>query len=104
MVGTANNVKPWIDNGGTVHWAKNGYPHREGGPAVLYPDGKTEWFRNGYPHREDGPAVTWADGRKDWYWEGRLHREDGPAVKWADGRMEYWLHHIKVEPFRKKLV
>jgi len=28
-------------------WVKDGYPHRDGGPAVVYPDGWSLWFLNG---------------------------------------------------------
>ena len=32
-----------------------------------YDDGYKEWYKNGYLHREDGPAIEHPDGRKEWY-------------------------------------
>jgi len=49
----------------------SGQLHREGGPAVIYPDGMQEWYRNGQYHRDDGPAVIYPDGRRYWYLSGR---------------------------------
>ena len=48
----------------------NGLPHREDGPARIYPDGSQEWYRNGQLHRDDGPAVICTDGTLYWYRHG----------------------------------
>ena len=52
---------------GNKYWYLNGKYHREGGPAVEYPDGTKEWWLNGKVHREDGPAMEYSDGDKHWY-------------------------------------
>ena len=57
-------------------------------------DGIAAYYKNGYAHREDGPAVIYPDGTKKWLIHGNLHREDGPAIEWADGAVEYYLHGI----------
>lgn len=49
------------------------------------------WARNGWTHREDGPAVIsyWGNGKKSeevWGYEGEFHRTNGPAI------IEYDLH------------
>jgi hypothetical protein len=53
----------------------DGLPHRDDGPAVIYPDGTQYWFRNGKLHRENGPAVIRPDDLRDWYYNGIRHRE-----------------------------
>lgn len=108
---------------GHQEWWFNGTLHREGGPAVIYPDGKGEkwyrhgllhredgpakishsgykvcykkWFRNGVLHREDGPAVIGDDGTEKWHEDGQLHREDSPAVTYSDGS-ECWYNKGKI--------
>ncbi len=32
---------------GIICWYENGVRHRNGGPAVVYPDGSKKWFRHG---------------------------------------------------------
>jgi hypothetical protein len=45
-------------NVGVETWSlDNKGPHREDGPAAVYPNGDTAWYFNGVLHREDGPAV-----------------------------------------------
>ena len=70
-------------------WYVNGELHREDGPAIECADGSKEWWINDKLHREDGPAVEFADGSKNWYVNGKLHREDGPAIEWYNGD-KYW--------------
>jgi len=53
------------------------------------------WKKNGVPHREDGPAVIYENGDEAWYYNGRQHREDGPAVEWEDGVTKYWYYYDK---------
>ncbi len=48
-------------------------------------NGNKSWYRNGYLHREDGPAMVISDGTQYWCLNGKLHREDGPAVEYSDG-------------------
>jgi hypothetical protein len=33
--------------------------------------GNQQHYRNGEPHREDGPAVIWQDGTQEWYLSGK---------------------------------
>ena len=75
-----------------VEWTdKHGKPHRDDGPAVIYPDGSRIWYRHGELHRDDGPAMIRADGAQFWYQLDELHRDDGPAAIKADGSVEwYW--------------
>lgn len=69
----ASNVRNGlnIDNDGTRYWYRDGFLHRENGPAVEWPDGSCEWWRNGELHREQGPAIERADGSKEWWFRGR---------------------------------
>jgi hypothetical protein len=45
-------------------------PHREDGPAIVYPDGTQLWYRNGQRHRDDGPSEVFPDGKQFWYQNG----------------------------------
>lgn len=38
------------------------YPHRVGGPAIIYTAGGQEWWVNSRRHREDGPAIEGVQG------------------------------------------
>ncbi len=80
---------------------KDGKCHREGAPAVIFPNGSEEWWVDGKRHREDGPALICVDlpgeginGYKSWYFEGKRHREDGPAVIYGAG--EFWYKNDKM--------
>lgn len=55
---------------------------------------KKTWYKDGKPHREDGPAVIWNFGATYWWFEGKLHRDDGPAVN--DGGLSVWWYHGKL--------
>ena len=76
----------------TSYWLKDGFLHRDTGPAVSMSDGSEEWYRYGKRHRYDGPAINYPSGWCEWYLNGKLHREDGPAVIMADGREEWWIN------------
>ena len=52
---------------------------------VIKDEDGTFYHKNGWPHREDGPAVELADGSVGWFINGQLHREDGPASILYDG-------------------
>lgn len=69
--------------------------HREGGPAVEWPDGTQIWYLNGKVHREDGPAIERPSGMKEWWVNGELHREGGPAIEWADGNVSWYLNGVQ---------
>lgn len=77
---------------GTVIWVKDGFVHREDGPALIKPNGTKEWYRDGLLHREDGPAMEYANGDKVWYFKGKIHREGGPAIEQASGD-KYWMRN-----------
>lgn len=64
---------------GRKMWRKDGFLHREDGPAVLYLDGGEEWLFGGVLHRDGGPATSYKCGFRRWYHHGKLHRTDGPA-------------------------
>lgn len=82
---------PIIDSNGDHNWFdKNGYHHREDGPAKINEDGE-EWWWHGYLHREGGPAKISSRGNNFWYKKGALHREDGPAITRPEGYNEYWI-------------
>ncbi len=44
---------------GAECWRKEGYIHREDGPAIIHDNGSMSWFKSGMRHREDGPAIVW---------------------------------------------
>ena len=60
-------------------WKLNGVLHREGGPAVEYPDGYRAWLLNGKLHREGGPAIEFPNGYQVWYLNGVLQRTEDPT-------------------------
>ena len=75
----------------TINWKdKDGWVHREDGPAQIKPDGTQKWFWRGWLHRDDGPAVIEANGTQMWFQHGKLHREDGPAVVAPDGTQVWY--------------
>jgi hypothetical protein len=45
------------DSMGIIAYSVKGRFHREGGPAVIYPDGIKRWYQHGELHRLDGPAI-----------------------------------------------
>jgi len=57
---------------GTKRWHLNNLLHREGGPALEYPNGDRYWYLHGNIHRLDGPAVEWFNGDKEWWYHGEL--------------------------------
>lgn len=73
-----------------IEYSRNGFPHREDGPAVIKPGGFEEWYFNGKRHRMDGPALIWEDGTRKWAIHGKLHREDGPAVEYPNGEKKWY--------------
>ena len=78
--------------------------HREGGPAVVWGDGRQEYWLNDKRHRTDGPAVIWSDKGEEYWFNGKRHREDGPAVVWIGGAGSYYLngmHHTEEEYYKK---
>lgn len=39
-------------------------------PHIVNSFGTKWWYKEGYIHREDGPAIEYANGSKKWYYEG----------------------------------
>ena len=70
---------------------KDGFLHREDGPAEERINGDKEWWINGKRHREDGPAIENLNGYKSWWLNDQLHREDGPAIERHNGDNEWFL-------------
>ena len=65
-----------IDEKGTRrYYNRDGYLHRDNGPAVIWADGTCAWFQNGLRHCANGPAVEWTDGTKWWYLQGVRYAE-----------------------------
>jgi len=89
-----------VDKYGTKYWYKDGFLHREDGPAIEYPDGSKEWYKNGLLHREVGPAIEFTNGSKLWYFNNQRHREDGPAIERASGEKEWWLNGDFIKKYR----
>lgn len=68
--------------------------HRDGGPAIVYPDGREEWYQRGVRHRDGGPAIC-GGAVQAWYRAGERHRDDGPAYVTSDGRQEWFVHGVR---------
>lgn len=59
-------------NSNTVEWYKNGFLHREDGPAFQNEYHKV-WWQNGQKHRIDGPAIEYNSGHKAWFFKGKSY-------------------------------
>ena len=85
------NPKPRLNPNGVLVWSPYlGSPHRENGPAKIWPNGKKEWWYKGQRHRKDGPAVIYPDIRKEWWLDGVRHRDDGPAIVYLSHNIIWW--------------
>lgn len=79
-----------IDEWCTEKWYRNGYMHRDNGPAYITRGKKIQkWFVNGRCHRLNGPAEIWYD-IKSWYVKGKRHRLDGPAIVNKESGKKYY--------------
>ena len=87
---------------GIRRWTVDGVLHRDGGPAVVWPNGSEAWYRHGELHRDGAPAVWGPAGDEKWYRHGRLHRDDGPALITASG-LARWFKDGEVVPGRTNL-
>ena len=98
-------------------WYQHGQIHRDGAPAIIYPDfydvvldvsrkGTRLWYQNGQIHRDDGPAIEEWDGEFAWYQNNQLHSiNDKPATRnWdEDGVMVHsWYQHGKLHRDKDK--
>ncbi len=80
----------------TISWTdEHGGLHRDGGPALIEPDGTQYWYQHNKFHRDDGPAIIESDGTQHWYQYGEQHRDDGPAIVHTNGR-QMWFRHGEV--------
>ena len=82
-----------------IWYNKEGEEHREGGPAVIWPNGREEYWINGSLHRTDGPAIIENNGYQAYFQYGKKHRLDGPAVIYVDSegsQEEYWEYGKKI--------
>jgi hypothetical protein len=61
------NGKHTIPNG-SIEYSKNGFLHREDGPAYIMEGEYAAWFIDGLRHREDGPAIEYYDKGELWMW------------------------------------
>ncbi len=58
---------------GTISYVRGGegvdqgFPHRENGPAFIYPNGAIFWEKDGQYHREELPGFIDSDGSRNWY-------------------------------------
>ena len=62
------------------------------------------WYKDGFLHRDDGPAITYPDGRQYWYKKGKYHRDDGPAIIYPDGDQRWFKDDIMYEPSAHELM
>jgi hypothetical protein len=53
--------------GVVLYFDKDGKLHREGGPAIICPDGSQYWYDHGFLHRDDGPAYE-INGKSIAWW------------------------------------
>ena len=61
-----------VKHDGTVTWINELFQlHREGGPAVLRPDGTEEYWRCDRLHRTVGPAIVTRNGYTEFRIEGK---------------------------------
>ena len=59
-----------------IFYYKNGLPHREDGPAIIYENGNQDWWLNGLQHRESGPSDEYTNGDKFWFYKDKLYGTD----------------------------
>lgn len=75
---------------GTKVWARDGYVHRDGEPALQMPttDGKLylEYWCDGRLHSSTGPAVR-SESVQAYYYHGLPHRSNGPAELFDEGEV-----------------
>ena len=68
-------MRPTVNSMGFRFWLRGGGKlHRDGGPAVEWPNGGKAWYWHGKLHRDDGPAIEFPNGHRHWYREGKLVR------------------------------
>lgn len=87
-----------------TYYDKDGWRHRENGPAVIWPSGSEAWYNHSAMHSyNDQPSEIYKDSysiTKRWHRRGRPHRDnDKPAVVETDldGNIivQYWYFNGK---------
>lgn len=69
---------------------------------IVDEEGNKFWYyvesegKEGYLHRDDGPAVELTNGDKEWWVSGVLHRLDGPAIETED-EQEWWYKGTQID-------
>ncbi len=89
--GTNRYAEGMKEQDGIKVWYKDGRIHRDGAPAIIYPNGDKVWFKDNRMHRDDGPAGEYISGNKVWCVNGQFHRINGPAVEYPTIK-EWYLH------------
>ena len=85
----------------SIRYYKNGLYHREGGPALEFPNGNKYWYINGLVHREDGPATEHSNGFKNWRYKNRSYgkNEDFINETWIE-KIEYLKREEELKIFK----
>jgi hypothetical protein len=72
------------------------YEERKNFTGIVKTDsGSISYFKNGFLHREDGPARIFPEGYQGWHLEGKFHNLNGPARIYPNGSEEYWVYGKK---------
>lgn len=71
-------------SGYIVHWYRpsstEGWTHRDGGPAIIHPNGLEIYVQKDLVHRNinDGPAIIWPNVLNAWMENGELIKYESP--------------------------
>lgn len=79
-----------------VIFVKDGVPHNDDGPAIIWFNGSLEWRTCGKLHRSNGPAVMASNGTLMWYNNGKRHRLDGPAIEFPSRRKAWYIDGTRI--------
>lgn len=60
---------------------------------ILY-DNTIRHYKDGFLHRQDGPAIEFPNKSCVWFLNGKRHNENGPAVKEKNNYKEYHYNNI----------
>ena len=80
-----------IDNDGIHRWTVNDRPHRDDGPAIVYPDGTQVFCQHGLLHNDTGPALILPNGNTYHYMHGQpVDTETAAAAKAPWSAAQKW--------------
>jgi hypothetical protein len=98
-----NSIVIWPD--GSREWRdEQGRRHRVDGPAVIWSDGTQEWWREGRLHRDGDPAIVYPDHRPpEYYLRGERVRDDWGKVPTEHWRMA-WMSQTNNQEERRLLL